>query len=150
MGLHMRVSAGVLAAGVVLAGGVYLNGSGAARADASTSTVYACAVRSQLNAWLSEEYVFVVPDTKADVVVLDSIAYHFNNETPVPATLARDDDSEVIFDWSLMVRDYKGKTAVLVYHAVYNKKFNQLDIRGSARGYVNRFVGTGNCNVTRQ
>ena len=117
---------------------------------ASALTVYQCQIKERGKSGWVPKLVVLAHDLKTgDVQVSDPIILHFNDQQPLPATIALENNKRISFKWTLKgVRNRSGQYAPqFSFRGTYLKAKKEMVVTAKPLGYANTFTRQGPCTV---
>lgn len=117
---------------------------GATPVLAEKGDIYNCSFKVKRGQWLTEQVVFGIGHSSGKSSVYDGMI-HLAHGKPMPAEVARDDDSRLILLWTVFVDDSNGKSRKVNMKLSYIKKNARATYTSDVAGFENHDTARGNC-----
>ena len=122
----------------------------AATSALAETNIYKCTILNADGSWIPETLQLSHDIETGDILVIDPIINHFNDQKPLSASVSVDNSKRTSYGWTLRgVKNASGQYApAFVFRATIMKADGRLRMTSQPQRYVDTFTGSGRCLKT--
>ena len=114
---------------------------------AEKGDIYDCKFKLKRGQWLTEKVIAGIGHGSGKAKVYDGMI-HFAHGKPIAAEIGRNDDSRLIFLWTVFVDGPSGTSRKVHMRLSYIKKNGRATITSRLAGFENHYTARGKCKTS--